>query len=745
MAAVDPYSPCPCGSGEKYKWCCQKAETYVERAMRLERNGQNEAALAALNEGLAKVPGSPWLTLRKAILLSALDRMDEAGPVVDEMLAKHPAHPGARSLQLRLLLASARLREAVELLQQQLEEASDRGGHGPVELAVAVGSGLFRAGFAPAALAHLELASPGPEVEAAPPADRVEMMRRELTNALCAAPTTSPWLKAPYRFLPRPAGLAEDAARRFDEAVDWAGRGLWRRASAAFELLSGDAAAARAADVNLGLCRLRLVDNAGAVAAIRRGLAGGPATTDAVDLEALCQLIDPSLGPDPAEEVELSWPIRDRAGLLERLRADRSCVERVDPESDAEDDLEFALLDRPRHDDGATIAPADLPLVAGTIVVEAEALKLEAFDDGRLEGLTDRLTAIAGPTIPPAHPKTKELGPASRQSLVLDVACQPPAGLPPQEQRRLVSELAAERVRTRWVETPMPFLGGKTPIEAGRAGGFEVPLRAAILLLQSQGSWRDRVDWDALRASLGGLPAEPAIDPIDAELDEVHIGRLAFIDPHGLDDERLVDLRSRAHRWGLMDVIAASCREITTRRRLLEREGFPTFQVFSDLALDAVFNGDREGALAWVAKGRESEPAARRAAAAPSWDMLALRVRTMIESPEEWVPEAAAILARYEGDAQSMQQVLSHLIDLGLIELAPSPDDPTRYVADPTVLYSFLARYGPRVQAVGGAPAGGGIWTPGSQQGGGGGGLWTPGSQAAAPAAEKPRIILPGR
>jgi hypothetical protein len=255
------------------------------------------------------------------------------------------------------------------------------------------------------------------------------------------------------------------------------------------------------------------------------------------------------------------------------------------------------------------------------------------------------------------------------------------------------------------------------------------------------------VDWDALRADLGGLPAEPAIDPIDVELDQVHIGRLRFVDPHGLDDERLVDLRARGIRWSLLDVVAAACREIITRRRLLEREGFPTIQVFADLAMDAVIADDREAALGWIARGREAEPAARRSATAPSWDMLDLRVRTMTDTPEEWVPLIAAILARYEGDRQAMEQVVSNLIDLGLVELAPSPDDPGRYVADPTVLYSLLARFGPRVQAVGGAPAGGGIWTPGAPQGGGGGGggIWTPGAPASKPPAEKPRIIFPGR
>ncbi len=35
MASVNPYMPCPCGSGQKFKWCCQKVETYAERAQRM--------------------------------------------------------------------------------------------------------------------------------------------------------------------------------------------------------------------------------------------------------------------------------------------------------------------------------------------------------------------------------------------------------------------------------------------------------------------------------------------------------------------------------------------------------------------------------------------------------------------------------------------------------------------------------------------------------------------------------------
>jgi hypothetical protein len=78
MALVDPYSPCPCGSEKKYKWCCHKVDPYIERVQRLVENGQTESAVSVLNEGLAKVPDSPLLLIRKAVFLVLQQKLQEA-------------------------------------------------------------------------------------------------------------------------------------------------------------------------------------------------------------------------------------------------------------------------------------------------------------------------------------------------------------------------------------------------------------------------------------------------------------------------------------------------------------------------------------------------------------------------------------------------------------------------------------------------------------------------------------------
>jgi tetratricopeptide (TPR) repeat protein len=753
MAAVDAYAPCPCGSGEKFKWCCHKAESYVDRAERLDRNGQHEAALGVVVDGLAKHPGVPWLLLRKAVSLLALGRPDEARAAVGEILRDHPDHFGAVLLNFRLLLETGDLAGAVAQFQSAFARAEgDESKTRFASLAAMLGAAMTRLGLDGAAIKHLELA------KSLAAADDNLWIDSALPRAR-ANPSASAWVKDPYRLSTPPEGTGEDARRRFDEAIAWAGRGLWAQAASAFELLSADRAASAAADRNLGLCRLWLGENAAAVEALRRALGDARArakpTADEVDLEALAQAIDGRPGDDPVEEVELSWPIRDRAGLIERLEKDPRCV--AGPADELEDDEaeggarqpeSFLLLDRPKLAESKPgLKPSDLPLVVGRAVVGPDSVALSTRDDGRLNATIDAFTAVADRTIPPAHPRTKVVGSVPRADLVLDVVCLPPTDLEPAERERLTTALLREQIDNQWPETPMVYLGGKSPAAAAKAGGFELPLRAALLLLEESGqSWGEPQTWAALRSRLG-VPAEPPIDHSSVKVDELHLGRLALLDPKRLDDDRLVALYERTREWGLPDVVLKAAREITTRPRLLARERFPIYGVYTELAMAEA--GDRRGeaALEWVRKGRGVDPQARHAVAAASWDMLELQVRMATEEPEAWVPELVAVMGRYERDQDATRLILTRLVQAGLIRLAPAADEADGMVADSSLLQHLIARYGPRVRTaageVGVSATRGGLWTPDAPAAGGG--IWTPGSGPAPAPAEKPRIILPGQ
>src|SRR5262245_13183335 len=120
MSAPDAYAPCPCGSGQKFKWCCQKVEAYAERAEKLLERGQLDSALAAIEEGLRKALDSAWLLTRKAAILLRQGKADLAGEQLEKVLAATPSHPGALGLYVRVVLENEGPDAGAAQLQQAL-------------------------------------------------------------------------------------------------------------------------------------------------------------------------------------------------------------------------------------------------------------------------------------------------------------------------------------------------------------------------------------------------------------------------------------------------------------------------------------------------------------------------------------------------------------------------------------------------------------------------------------------------
>ena len=77
--ALDPYAPCPCGSGKKFKWCCQPVHFQIDRAFEMDREGQHERCRTSPvdrgtgSHGLpAAFAGSLGLSAWKAVARQAL-------------------------------------------------------------------------------------------------------------------------------------------------------------------------------------------------------------------------------------------------------------------------------------------------------------------------------------------------------------------------------------------------------------------------------------------------------------------------------------------------------------------------------------------------------------------------------------------------------------------------------------------------------------------------------------------------
>ncbi len=745
--AVDPYSLCPCGSGQKFKWCCHKVEDQAERADRLFRSGQAESAVQVLDEGLRKDPGNPWLLTRKASYLIQLGQNELAKTSLRQVLQRNPKHFGASILLTRLALETEGPAAGASHFQETLAVCPPEHRANLATLAEFVGLAMNQYGKWGAAIAHLRLA------------EKLEPKKRDQESHLPTierSESVPAWVKQPYVLLHPTAKLSPDVQQRFDQAVKWADDGLWSSAAAAFEILSGDATSPPEASFNLGLCRFWMADDAGAASAFRRYARRLGNTIEAVDIEALVQLIEPANAEDLVEHVQLIWPLRDREGLLGRLRADNKIEELgsspIDPNEPESPKVEhFGILDRPTLEAPETgLRPEDIPLFVAKILVGHEIVAVETYDDGRLDGIVERFTTLAAGAIAPAHPKTKVLEQASRRTLALSWEWLLPEGLDEKEGERLDREQCARLVRDVWTKTPMPFLGNRTPNDASKNKDSVVPLRAALCLLENSSlEYGDLVDFPRLREGLG-VGLEPAIDPATVDVDALHIARLRWIPADQLDDERLGKLYRRARRYALSEVMDKTARALVDRPSAWEKVGVQPVTLFSQLALLASNAEKKEEALSWVEKGRQADPAPKRAAHAPIWEMVEVRIRAVSEPFESWVPTLSITLDRYKNDPAANQVIMLNLMEMGLLRLVPSPERNGEVLLDSRPLQAVLAEYGPRITTASGqlgvSASKGGIWTPGGDTAGAGGGLWTPGSDTGASRSQpdKPKLILPG-
>ncbi len=745
MALVDPYAPCHCGSGQKYKWCCQSVEPYIERSQRLLDNGQIELAINPIVEGLAKAPDSVSLLLRKALIQLHLNQAEPASETLRRLLQINPGHLGGSILMTRLVLDTEGAPAAAAQFQQALSASrpEDRAQLG--SLAAFLGSGLGRSGYGAAAIKHFELAIRLSSEEEKQVASHLQNLR--------ANPSVSLWEKNPYRLSPAPESAAAAFRESFEQALGWAEAGLWSSAASAFELLGAGSGVGVVADRNRGLCCLWLADNEAAVAALRRFIARTKPTTDTVDLETLCQMIEPPSRYDLVDLDRLTWPLRNREGLLAALRADGAIAESQPHALDSDDpeapQLEsFLLLDRPAAVARPGLTRQDLPLVDAEVLVGKDVVFLEAADDGRLDRLIDRFATVAASNIPPAHPRTKVIEHAPRHELVLLGRWHFPAGLEPEEQERLRREQAAHVISEIWVNTPQPALRRRTPLQAGQAGDSETFLRANIRRMEAAYDPQDEVlDWNELRSRLH-LNPEPQIDPETVEIDQVHLSRLALIPVDRLDDDRLLALYRQATKWGLRRLRNQVSRRLDQHPSLMTKGRIEVLTVYADLAVEAAQEGDREEADRWLAKGRQAESPQKRSAHSLAWDMVGLQVKMLLDPPDVWVPVLAVILDRCRGNQEATSSVLLRLVSLGLVQAGVDPKRPEQLVLDTHILEAYLKRYGPRVTTATGelgvAASQGEIWTPESP--GTPSPIWTPGSPAgAARGAEKSKLILPGQ
>ncbi len=709
--SIDPYAFCPCGSGKKLKFCCADVAGEIERIHRMIEGDQPRAALRHTEQALASHPKKASLLDLRATLEMLLGDLEAAKSTVDQFVKAHPDSPNAFACQAMLLAETQKPREAVRSLQKALALTDQDMPQRVFEAIGAVGQSLLVAGHVVAAQAHLWL-----HAAIAPPDDERSRQLLVSLNHYSGLPLL---LRDQLVFRRWPADVswraeAEKASRLTDT-------GKWQQAVEIIDQLGHQHGAHPALLYNRALLGGWLADDRALVAGLHAYAQMEVSQDDAVEAEAIAQLLDPDLKEERIDSVLQTYEIKDLDTLVAALSSDRRASSfKMDPAAFGQSDQPrprhtFVLLDKRLPESGINTTRADVPRLTGVLAIygrqtdRPERIELTIDRGPEFDATVAALREIGGEALG-AMTEEKVVGAISPTEQALNRRWHFPQDTPVELRRSIMAEERRISIVERWPEVPRPGLNGRTPRHAATDADLRIPLIAAVLILEQGGNnAQDEEAFTELRRNLNlplPAPLEPAADDA-SDLPMVRIPRLKLKE---VSDDDLTSLYRRSLLVGADAATAALAREAVTRPSLAQRVP-PQDAYRRMIALEA----DPDRALDLLNEARDRSKVAGESTA--PWDLAELELHISTGNAEQARTMLELIEQQHLHDPQVASQLYQLLYAAGVIDqdsmaMQPSVEE-----------FSAPAAVGSTAEAGAGR-----IWTPDSERPSGGGksSLWVP-------------------
>jgi hypothetical protein len=617
--ALDPYASCPCGSGKKLKFCCTDLAPDIEKVQKMIAGDQPHAALKHIEKLLEKQPDRASLLDLRANLELSMHEIDAARTTIDHYLARHPKNPAAHAQRAVLLAATESGSAAVGPLQDALELLENDMPLRVFEAIGAVGHSLLLEGELIAARGHLLLYA-----GIAPEGDNLALellLRMNLQSGL-------PLLMREYLML-HDAPIDAAWKAEFDHAMRASGRGQWRAAEGIFASLRDKVGAEPAIVYNLAVVHGWLGDVERFANGLREFSRLNVPEYQAVEAEALAQLVDPTLSDPTLETVRIVFEVKDEDVLSELLTGDKRIENYPLDESKLAEDAPrprstHILLDRAVPVARPDLARSEIPRVLGFVSLYGKRTDREAqleFTTDRNEGFEQAkasLAEIAGETLGGAI-EEQVVAEKSLSEESLSWRWRLPPGTPTEQRRRLVAEERRDAIFERWTTAPRAALEGKNPQQAVGDAALRIPLLASALIIEQAAVEPAELElFDKLRKTLG-LPAHEKIDPATIDVNKVSIVRIPHLDLAKLTDAQLYKLLQRTAMHGGNLATLAVAGELVSRT---------THDPSTDLT-DAFrqlvqMEPDLAKAHEWVGRAREWSKSKNRSVA--EWALMDLEI-----------------------------------------------------------------------------------------------------------------------
>ncbi len=364
--APGPYTPCPCGSGKQFKWCCGPIYPAIERALAQESQGQHETAMRLINDVVKAHPDKPEAWGQKARLLFSHNKVDEAEEALNQAFELNPNYPFGLLLRANLRWQEGEVAGAL-LLARRAAEAYSPEAHDFLFDAYSL---IFEAEMKMqrplAARAALRLAMRF---------DPAHESARDAFETLFGPQGRFPELvRKDYPFLPPAASPKGERRQTWDRTLQNAASPRLGDLARAFEELAHQDESDASAWYNLGLTRAWLGDNTSALDALGRYLELAPTDEQAAQAAALMEVLRTGAGmEEQSDYVEWSFAFplpRDPQPLLDQLNEWRQSGRLLLPETNQEGTV-YALILESAAPGLLTVGrpAADMARLAGNLVV----------------------------------------------------------------------------------------------------------------------------------------------------------------------------------------------------------------------------------------------------------------------------------------------------------------------------------------------------------------------------------------
>ncbi len=688
--ASDPYASCPCGSGKKFKWCCQPIAEQVDKAFELQHLGQHDTAIRTMVDLTKAHAANPEVWGRYAQLLHLNQKGDEAEAALEKAFAINPNYPFGHLLRGLFRQAEGEIIGALALFRRASELYAPDAREPRAFLFEQIGDIELRRNHVVAsrwALHQCLVVRP----------DHSEM--REVFDSLFGDQSRLPEAaRREYKLIP--AGPSRPAA--WGDAVVAAASGRLTEAQNAFvQLASAPAVAADPAVwYNLGVIRAWSGDSKGAIAALDQYVAREPDEAAAADAGALIEV--QRMGSDSEDiadyhETRVFFRLKRREPMVNLLQqwehAGRLVGLRTNPD---EGTLTGLVLEEVTTLIGAA-APLAAPLAA-YLLITGDVLSLWHSNADKLAKTVDEVKAKLGENLGESRTLTSL---AQFGDIVLDAMLFPVANAPNDELRAAeislkMRERAEQYFESEWPHRPLKALDNVAPIDAAGSSKLRRKLLGVIRFLEqctAGGSPRisrngvveqiSLYDFNRLRHRLGvdtpatappeippvpvvataaaaapivgGPAAAPAAAPADTPAPKaLDIGAMSAADLAALDVDQLTNEQlERAYRSSLQ----LDARELAGKfaQSLVGRPADPSrpdlYPYFLHLIQQAQLDAAWDRALGHVEAGQAADAA-----------------RNEGRRTNEFELWRARILAK-KGDADGAAEVFTKLIDRAPDEL----------------------------------------------------------------------------